>query len=52
VKDEEAHIDLQGQERAEYKGSPRSKLMEAILVLLHARPLRTSEIASNLGYGY
>ncbi|EHP68421.1 hypothetical protein MetMK1DRAFT_00028540 [Metallosphaera yellowstonensis MK1] len=50
MKDEEAHIDLQGQERAEYKGSPRSKLMEAILVLLHARPLRTSEIASNLGY--
>ncbi|AKV74692.1 replication initiator protein WhiP, Cdt1-like protein [Metallosphaera sedula] len=31
-------------------GSPRSKLMEAILVLLHARPLRTSEISSNLGY--
>ncbi|WP_255776174.1 MULTISPECIES: replication initiator protein WhiP [Metallosphaera] len=24
--------------------------MEAILVLLHARPLRTSEISSNLGY--
>nr|WP_205760710.1 replication initiator protein WhiP [Acidianus sulfidivorans] len=31
-------------------GSPRSKLMEAIIVLLNARPLRTSEIASNLGY--
>lgn len=30
--------------------SPRSKLMEAIIVLLHARPLRTSEIAANLGY--
>ncbi|ARM76547.1 replication initiator protein WhiP [Acidianus manzaensis] len=30
--------------------SPRSKLMEAIIVLLNARPLRTSEIASNLGY--
>ncbi|MEM3195560.1 MAG: replication initiator protein WhiP [Metallosphaera sp.] len=34
----------------ESKASPRSKLMEAILVLLHARPLRTSEISSNLGY--
>jgi len=32
------------------KGSPRSKLVEAVIVLLHARPLRTSEIASNLGY--
>mgnify|MGYP001772515677 CR=1 FL=1 len=29
--------------------NPRSKLVEAILVLLLARPLRTSEIASNLG---
>ncbi|NON61499.1 replication initiator protein WhiP [Acidianus sp. DSM 29099] len=34
----------------ELKGSPRSKLMEAIIVLLNARPLRTSEIAINLGY--
>ncbi|MCY0883123.1 MAG: replication initiator protein WhiP, partial [Acidianus infernus] len=32
------------------EGSPRSKLVEAIIILLHARPLRTSEIASNLGY--
>lgn len=32
------------------RGSPRSKLVEAIVVLLHARPLRTSEIATNLGY--
>ncbi|QKQ99353.1 replication initiator protein WhiP [Metallosphaera tengchongensis] len=32
------------------RSSPRSKLMDAILVLLHARPLRTSEISSNLGY--
>ncbi len=32
------------------KGSPRSKLVEAVIILLHARPLRTSEIASNLGY--
>lgn len=48
--DEEARIDLQGEERSGSRGSPRSKLMEAILVLLHARPLRTSEIASNLGY--
>lgn len=33
-----------------FTGSPRSKLVEAILVLLYARPLRTSEIAANLGY--
>ncbi len=32
------------------KTGPRSKLMDAILVLLYARPLRTSEIASSLGY--
>ena len=32
------------------KSGPRSKLMDAILVLLYARPLRTSEIASHLGY--
>ncbi|QXJ36087.1 replication initiator protein WhiP [Saccharolobus shibatae] len=30
--------------------SPRSKLVEAILLLLYARPLRTAEIATNLGY--
>ncbi|AWS00685.1 replication initiator protein WhiP [Metallosphaera hakonensis JCM 8857 = DSM 7519] len=44
--------DIQGlrQETQESRSSPRSKLMEAILVLLHARPLRTSEISSNLGY--
>ena len=28
---------------------PRSKLMDAILVLLLARPLKASEIATNLG---
>ncbi len=32
------------------KSGPRSKLMEAILVLLYARPLRTSEIAAHLGH--
>ncbi|WP_338601495.1 replication initiator protein WhiP [Sulfolobus tengchongensis] len=32
------------------RDSPRSKLVEAILLLLYARPLRTSEIATNLGY--
>ncbi len=32
------------------KESPRSKLVEAILLLLYARPLRTAEIATNLGY--
>jgi len=37
-------------ERLTTKSGPRSKLMEAILVLLYARPLRTSEIASHLGY--
>ncbi|MEM0373215.1 MAG: replication initiator protein WhiP [Sulfolobaceae archaeon] len=31
-------------------GSPRSKLVESILVLLLSKPLRTSEIANNLGY--
>ncbi|AOL15678.1 replication initiator protein WhiP [Sulfolobus sp. A20] len=33
-----------------FNGSPRSKLVEAVIILLYARPLRTSEIASNLGY--
>jgi len=31
-------------------GSPRSKLVESILVLLLSKPLRTSEIAESLGY--
>ena len=29
---------------------PRSKIVEAILVLLHARPMKSAEIASYLGY--
>ncbi|MEM4115486.1 MAG: replication initiator protein WhiP, partial [Saccharolobus sp.] len=37
-------------EEKEFKGSPRSKLVEAIILLLHARPLRTVEISANLGY--
>jgi Mn-dependent DtxR family transcriptional regulator len=32
------------------KGGPRSKLMEAVLLLLQGRPMRTSEIAANLGH--
>ncbi|MCY0859524.1 MAG: replication initiator protein WhiP [Sulfolobaceae archaeon] len=32
------------------KGAPRSKLMDAIILLLYSKPLRTSEIAVNLGY--
>ncbi len=34
----------------ELRGSPRSKVVEAISVLLLARPLRASEIAVNLGF--
>ena len=37
-------------EEKEFKGSPRSKLVEAIILLLYARPLRTVEISANLGY--
>ncbi|MUN27965.1 replication initiator protein WhiP [Sulfuracidifex metallicus] len=32
------------------RGAPRSKIVEAISVLLLARPLRASEIAANLGF--
>lgn len=32
------------------KRGPRSRTMEAIILLLHARPLRASEIATNLGF--
>ena len=31
------------------KTGPRSKLMDAILVLLQAKPLKAAEIAANLG---
>jgi Mn-dependent DtxR family transcriptional regulator len=41
--------DKELEEFLQIKSGPRSRLMEAILVLLLARPLRTSEIASNLG---
>ncbi len=34
----------------ELTGAPRSKIVEAISVLLLARPLRASEIAANLGF--
>lgn len=43
---------LEGQEieNQQLKGAPRSKLMDAIILLLYSKPLRTSEIAVNLGY--
>ncbi|BCU68468.1 hypothetical protein HS7_19050 [Sulfolobales archaeon HS-7] len=32
------------------RGGPRSRLMEAVLLLLQGRPMKTSEISRNLGY--
>ncbi len=32
------------------RSGPRSKIMDAIILLLYARPLRASEVASNLGF--
>ena len=49
MKREDADIDITVTEEKQLKTGPRSKLMDAILVLLLARPLRTSEIAVNLG---
>jgi len=49
MKREDADIDITVSEEKRLKTGPRSKLMDAILVLLLARPLRTSEIAANLG---
>ncbi|BFH74306.1 hypothetical protein SJAV_22500 [Sulfurisphaera javensis] len=51
MKREDADINIEelNEEIKQLKTGPRSKLMEAILVLLLARPLRTSEIAINLG---
>lgn len=43
-------IEITDELTKQLESSPRSKLVEAIIVLLHARPLRTSEISSNLGY--
>ncbi|BDC19891.1 replication initiator protein WhiP [Acidianus sp. HS-5] len=43
-------IEISEELTKQLESSPRSKLVEAIIILLHARPLRTSEIASNLGY--
>jgi Mn-dependent DtxR family transcriptional regulator len=48
--DEIDQIALELSKDLQNKASPRSKLMEAVLVLLLSRPLRTAEIASNLGY--
>ena len=49
MKKEDADIDITVSEEKRLKTGPRSKLMDAILVLLLARPLRASEIAANLG---
>lgn len=49
MKREDADINIALPEEKQLKTGPRSKLMDAILVLLLARPLRTSEIAVNLG---
>ncbi|BAB66289.1 WhiP protein [Sulfurisphaera tokodaii str. 7] len=48
MKREDADINIELNEK-QLKTGPRSKLMEAVLILLLARPLRTSEIAVNLG---
>ncbi len=50
MKDDEINEIAEEITKTYLKGSPRSKLVEAVIILLHARPLRTSEIASNLGY--